>query len=86
MLIMFVYWINSSLNPYWNSHLEQNWNIHEYSKLIHVPGISGKQGSIFGNERTSMTLIRNAYKFYSSEINNILVLITDKIKGQLEQN
>ena len=41
---MFVYWNNSGLNPYWNSHLKQNWNIHEYSKFIHVPGISGKQG------------------------------------------
>ena len=35
---------NSSLNPYWNSNLERNWNIHQYLSFIHVPGISGKQG------------------------------------------
>ena len=31
---MFVYWNNSSSNPYWNSNLERNWNIHEYSSLF----------------------------------------------------
>ena len=52
---MFVYWNNSSLNPYWSSNLRQNWNIQEYSSFnIHVPRISGKQGQ-FAN-KTKMFL------------------------------
>ena len=34
MFIRVVYWSNSCINRYWNSNLEQNWNIHKYSNLF----------------------------------------------------
>ena len=67
---MFVYWNNSSLNPYWNSHLEQNWTIHEYSSLFMFLEVWESRASLIENYNRmqffQLGFLFNKFGFYSA--------------------